>query len=215
MATQINHEHPVIDRAVAQFEAAKQRLHRSDGQPVYAEPEMAERVNALLAQFDAAVRPLVEAADAEVAQCRRAWEKGQRDPLEKLTGDELGKAAAGRWVIEELARNTPVEDLTDRLLSEHENGDKVSRTLWRHYALVRLGDEQARGAREEDLRGFRAALRAIEGDLADPHAKEQAEELRLARKEAARLGVAATMARSRLDGSAAREEAVMRARYRI
>ena len=56
-----------LERAAESFEAGKARLYRPDGQPVYGPEEHQQRIDALLAQFDAVGSAVAEEAEAAIA----------------------------------------------------------------------------------------------------------------------------------------------------
>lgn len=113
------------ERAQSHFETHERMLYRNDGQPVYGEAEMNERLRALrsertaeLRQVQEEVREIGEAAAAEISNVE------SRDPAELLTAEEIATAGARRLFAQDAAASLDTEALVARLRSVLAGGDK-------------------------------------------------------------------------------------------
>jgi hypothetical protein len=204
-----------IDRAAERFEAARAKLYRSDGQPIYGPEEHRQRLDALLGEFDAVGAAVTGAAEEAIAEAegKLAILEGG-DPLDGLKPDELDRANRLAAFIREDAEALPHGELAKRLRAVLAAGDRPKALLWARYLDKRLEAERGRpGTSSPDVVAVFEAARELRASVADPKAAEAREEAGRRKGAAQVLRWRVTAARSRLDGSEAAALEDMRRRY--
>lgn len=214
-----------IDRAADRFRADEAKLLRPDGTRRYSDEEHAERVAALLADFDTTANAARDHAEAAIAEAERTLHTLEHsDPVDRLTADELARANAKALFVREDAEMLPLPELTERCRVAAASGDRVAQLLYGRYATRRARTMQAaaheRGGRLPDsdlaaLRDLDSVLREMNTALADPQAKAKRAKAEAARAAAQSLRFHVTHTRGEVDGSTAAAMEQMRAMYRL
>lgn len=212
-----------IDRAADRFRAEEGRLLRPDGTRRYSDEEHAERVAALLADFDTTARAAHDHAETTIAEAERTLHTlAHGDPLDRLTADELARANAKALFVREDCESLPLPELAERCRVALAGGDRAAQLLHGRYATrrARAMQEAARegGRRLPDsdlaaLRDLDTVLREMDAALADPKAKARRERAEASVKEARALTFHTARVRGEVDGTTAKAMAEMRAMY--
>ena len=201
-----------IEAAASRFAAARDKLHRPDGSPVWGPEEHKERLNALVAEFDAAARPIHDDAEQDEAAGRVAFEAlAGADPIDALTPDELARANGLRPFVAEECAESPVHQLLPRMRAALASKDTVTLILWQRYTGRRWDQVSAAGSTAgPGMSEFRTLLDQLQAAIADPQAdaKREAAIRRVATARAVQQRV--NRVRGQLDGSDAAAQAAMR-----
>ena len=113
------------EAAQERYEAQERMLYRADGQPIYGEAEMRDRLGALRAERTAAMRQIQQEAVAVREAARAEAERIENaDPLAALTAEELATANARRPFALDAAEGLDRGDLIARLRSVLAGGDR-------------------------------------------------------------------------------------------
>lgn len=149
------------DDASGRREREEAALYRGDGSKVYGEEEHAERLAAITSRRDETIAGLVEQAERATSEARARVENIEnRDPLDRLSEDELARAGSRRAFVKEDAEDLPMDELAKRVQAATADGDKAVRALWGRYASRRVAAELEKlrqsGARANpaDVEGF-------------------------------------------------------------
>lgn len=187
------------DEASAAREREEAALYRPDGSKLYSEEVHDEKLREITARRDETIARLLERSEEAVSEARERVERVEnRDPLERLSEDELARAGGRRAFVKEDAEELSLTELAGRINSATYEGDKAMLTLWSRYAERRAATERDKAHREgraaEGLGELRDALAALGKKLA---AGGRAIELRRAREKAEAAAEAARHVRSR------------------
>jgi hypothetical protein len=131
------------DDTSARREREEATLYREDGSKVYGEEEHAERLALITSRRDADIAGLVEQAERATSEAQARVENIEnRDPLDRLSEDELQRAGGRRAFVKEDAEDLPLGELAKRITAATASGDKAMIALWSRYAQRRVGSER-------------------------------------------------------------------------
>jgi len=131
------------DSASERREREEAALYREDGSKVYGEEEHAERLAVITSRRDADIAGLVEQSEKAVSEARTRVESIEnRDPLDRLSEDELARAGSRRSFVKEDAEDLPLDELAKRIMVATAGGDKAMIALWSRYASRRVAAER-------------------------------------------------------------------------
>lgn len=220
-----------VGTAGQQFEAAQAKLYRSDGQPIYGPEEHEARKEALLTAFDDAIAGPIAIQERQLTEAETALQAVQREPYERLDSPDLARAADLLQFAKEDFEALPLESLLDRCRAAQAGGRKAEMVLAARYGRLRVQREHAlhpatqhtgegvalQGGHPEavQLAALGGALRALDEALSPADAPKKAAAALQARKELNALRRLAGATRRNLDGTKARDERAMRARFGI
>ncbi len=214
-----------IDRAADRFRADEGKLLRPDGTRRYGDEEHAERVAALLADFDTTAQAAHDHAETTIADAERTLHTLEHgDPVDRLTPDELTRANAKALFVREDAETLPLPELAERCRVALAGSDRAAQLLHARYATRRAhamqeaAHGQGRRLPDSDLAALRdldTVLREMDTALADPQAKAKRAKAEAARATAQSLLFHVIHTRGEVDGSTGRAMEQMRATYRM
>jgi hypothetical protein len=202
------------ERLVERIEREQSKLTRSDGSPVYAPAEMAERSAAILeaagAEFDQATARYVSQAEREAADLQKKLAKLEgSDGWERLTESQQQTAAARREFVREDVQTLPAADLAARARAAIAAGNLAECWLLKRYIGQRTaavdvdGMPAVRSRSDRDLE-LLAVLRELGTLFGDEDRAERRRELEAKLRAASALPLAVTTVRNKADGSDAR-----------
>ena len=146
------------EAAQATFERNEKALYRTDGEPVYAEAEMKERLDALKAGRQRVCQEAAERADKEAQDARaKVSALEHRDTTALLSTEEIAAAAARKPFIEDALAGIRDEALLERLRSVRESADRSGMYVHLQAAHKRT-DEGAKLMLKEEIGRLEAAL---------------------------------------------------------
>lgn len=163
-----------------QVEAGRKELYRpGDGLPLYSQPEMVEREQALKENAaiprDSLLERFVAEADEATAQADRELAiVDAAEPLSTLAADDLARAANLRPFLEENA-NLPGEQIERLIAGVLARGDKVEALVYARYLGRRAARESA--AERERLNDLVQRLDPLTSDPTAAQRKADAEAL--------------------------------------
>lgn len=159
------------DDTSARREREEAALYREDGSKVYGEEEHAERLALITSRRDADITGLVEQAERATSEAQARVENIEnRDPLDRLSEDELQRAGGRRAFVKEDAEDLPMDELAKRITAATASGDKAMISLWSRYASRRVvserekaqqGNQAGRSLGPSDAEGFRRLQEAV------------------------------------------------------
>lgn len=205
-----------VEKAVSEFEAAKERLYRSDGSKVYGDEEHAER----LGKLTDGLREKAEAVAAEAQSDIEGYEReamalSYTDPASLVPASDRDRLETSRVFVKEDCESFAAPALTQRLEAVSAGSDKVALVLFARYARMRLealeaessrlaGEGRPAGAdKARENRALGEAVASLEADLEDPQMAKRAAGLKEAAEESRRVARAAKTRLSELDGTGA------------
>lgn len=206
-----------VERAAAEFEAAKKRLFRTDGSKVFGEEEHRERLGDMVSGLREKVAAVATeaAADAEGYE-REALALTYVDPASQVSASERGRLESSRAFVKEDCEAMAVPALAERIAAVSAGSDKAAKVLHARYGRRRieaLDSEANRLAREgrpaggevaRKRRQLEEAVSSLEESLKDPKAAAEEQALKEAAAESRRVGVRARSRLSEADGSTER-----------
>lgn len=212
----IEQEQAKVDRARAQFEAAKDRLYRPDGQPVYGPEEHQERLDSLLEQhFNAVARPIHDAAAAEEERAKAAVVASERDPIFTAKAEDAAKAGS----LLPFLSSAPIDQLAAQAKAAIAAGDRAAQLAIHHVLKSKydaLSEEFRRNGGRADSRSaseavpINEALDSLNAVLKDPKADERRSQSQQAIKATRELQMYVNRTYTELSGALDRQMADMR-----
>jgi len=206
-----------IDRAESRYQSQEATLLRSDGTTKYTPEEHAERVKALLAEYDATAESIGETAALAIARAEQDLARlAGADPLDALTPDELARASGLKPFVDEDAASLPPEQLAARIRGVLARGDKAASVAWLRGLDRRLrADSERRGgvAAPPATLELHAVRQELADLFADPKAKDTRQKLEQRISSAKVLAGQAERRRRELDGTEDQALAEMRRQY--
>ena len=129
------------EAAQAAFEQNEKSLYRADGEPIYGEAEMKERIGALKAERRRVCQEAAEKAEREAREIRaKVSALEHRDTTALLSTEEIAAAAARKVFIEDSLSGIRDEALLERLRSVRESGDRPGMYVHLQAANKRTGE---------------------------------------------------------------------------
>lgn len=126
-----------VDRRFGQFQSAYAALFRDDGAPKYGDEEHAERVAALMKDFEEAVEVTIERTDAGQQEVQQLRDSANLDPSAGLTPEELQAANSRALFVREDCEDMSLHDLARRVRVVALSDDRVTQFLFHRYASRR------------------------------------------------------------------------------
>lgn len=131
------------DAANRRRESEEAGLYRQDGSKMYSDAAHADQMNELTARRDETVAELQEQADSAVTAAHTRLEAVEnRDPIDRLSEDELQRASGRRAFVKEDAEDLPLAELTSRVKTALHDNDPAMITLYGRYAARRADAER-------------------------------------------------------------------------
>ena len=162
--------------AQAAFERNEKALYRADGEPVYGETEMKERLDTLKAERRRVCKEAGETAERETQEARaKVSALEHRDTTSLLSTEEITAAAARKPFIEDALAGIRDEALLERLRSVRESTDRPG--MYVHLQAAHKRAATGEGAKlmlQEEIGRLEAALF---GESAGRELKEAQERL--------------------------------------
>lgn len=119
------------EAARAHFESARDRLYRGDGEPIYAEAEMKERIRELRSQRNQELDAIEQEAEAKRQQANNEAEALQNGGLSAwLTGEELERAGARHAIIAAEVAALNSKELQERINAVTASADRPTRACY-------------------------------------------------------------------------------------
>ena len=146
------------EAAQAAFEQNEKSLYRADGEPIYGEAEMKERIGALKAERRRVCQEAAKKAETEAQEARaKVSALEHRDTTALLSTEEIAAAAARKSFIEDTLAGIRDEVLLERLRSVRESGDRPGMYVHLQAANKRTG-EGSKLMLKEEIGRLEAAL---------------------------------------------------------
>ncbi len=129
------------EKAVADYEAGIEKLHRPDGTRRYSEAEHKERENALRAARNTELGAVESIAEREIAEAQQVLDAAENGyPTKLLNTAELQEASAKKAFVDSDVAALPARDLKERLRAVLASGDKASLFCYAQAARRRKKD---------------------------------------------------------------------------
>ena len=150
----------------------RRALLRPDGARRYSDAEHAEREQSLQAEFKRTISSATEAASAASLEASTVLDRGDSDPVHKLTTADLEQASLLKALLRERMLTAPLRDVDAEVQHVLASGDRASRfAVWALVSERRQLRVEAAIASAPDLS---ARLRAEHGPEAGPLGSMQA-----------------------------------------
>ena len=192
-----------IDRAAETVEAGKAKRYRRDGSKVYSDQEHEQRLQGLLAQFDAVGADVT--ADAEEAIRETEQEIARidgADPIDSLKPDELARAASlAVFVDQDVDRLLP-EQLAKRARAVLAGTDRAQAFVWFRALERRLAARRGTGGTPDPATlELLEVRRELAERFSDPKARDKRRTLEQRIESAKVLAGRVRQRRREIDGS--------------
>ena len=120
-----------IDRAAERFRSQEASLLRPDGSKVYGDAEHQERMQALLAEYDAVGNDVVNDAEEAIAEAEQEIARlDGADPIDTLKPDELARAASLAVFVDQDVDRLPPEQIVKRARAVLAGTDRAQAFVW-------------------------------------------------------------------------------------